>query len=446
MKNKILSILIILLMTTGAYAQDCSGYNGKTVRKINIKAARISPEIVREKFLICEGDVFYEDNYAAARQALHDMRIFKSIDFSIEDNGDDTITINIDAKDGSYIFPLLFGTGGSNSTIAAALIEANLFKAAEFSYIFGAASSDGYVAMAGLGMKNNSVGVSGSRFKYDEKVFDNGSYSTSGLFSSSRNYSEFSAPVNEYNVDATSVRLFWSKTFHERSAFSAGFNFADVTYSGTNAPNDQGSHNKITLGYKIYKNIQQAGGMSGMGALFGVGLSDIKDKLADLPHIRYGYLASANYENGGAHTDSDYSISKLYLKAMETMELKKRHVFTLEASAAKAFEAPFFEMIRSREVLSGRGIYSREFRGEEAVGATASFMFYLFKNRTGFATFIPFAESSVVWDNEYRRNLTGVGASLSYRLWRIPFPIGINFTQNATDGSNDVSFLFGGGF
>jgi hypothetical protein len=95
-------------------------------------------------------------------------------------------------------------------------------------------------------------------------------------------------------------------------------------------------------------------------------------------------------------------------------------------------------------MLTGKGIYARDFRGEEAAGGGISFLFYLLKNKTGAAILTPFIESAVINDNHTTRTQTGIGASISYRLWRIPFPLGINYTYNVTDGSYDISFLFGG--
>ncbi len=447
MKKSIILFLLSAFFPVFAFAAPEAAFNGKTISEINIKTARISPEIVREKFLMEKGEVFNADNYDFAKQCLHDMRVFKTIDFSITDNGDNTITINIDAKDSYYVFPLIFGSGGSKNTVAAALMEANLFKSGEVAYLFGLVSTDGYMAMGGLGLNNNFFSAVIKNMEYEEKVFDNGSYNTSGFFSSADNLDDFGTPVKQYKVKSNSQRLLFSKSFMEKTSLMASFDFAEVKYSGNDTPRDAGSHNKFSFSFKKHKNSKPGGSMGGnFGALFGIGLSDIKDRLSDLEKTKYGYLINAVYENGGDYTGSDFSISKFYLKTMGNAELKKRHILTLDFSAAKVFEAPFYDKLRSPEVLSGQGVYSREFRGEEALGLGTSFAYYLIKNTTGILTLVPFVESAVIWDGGERRNLTGAGASISYRLWRIPFPIGLNYTQNVTDGSYNFSFLFGGGF
>ncbi|MCL2390787.1 MAG: hypothetical protein FWC88_05105, partial [Endomicrobia bacterium] len=413
------SIILISLFFSFVYAQENPrSYDGRTIKEINVKTSRVPPKIVKKKFLLNEGDIFYADNYDFAKQAVHDMRIFKTADFLIIENDDSSISIDINAKDSYYVFPFIFGTGGSKSTLAVALIEANLFKRNETIFISGAFNADGFAASGGLGLNDNFFSASVSGFNYDEKVFDDGSYSVSGLFSPLKGSGGSEVLTNEYNVKSDSVKLSWSKSFREREGFTIGFNFSEVKYSGINPPNDTGSHNKIYAGFRKFKNIKTSGGMSSMGALFGIGLSDVTDKLSDLDKTKYGYYAEINYENGGSYTGSDFTISKAYLKTKFSAETKKRHVLIFDAAAAAAFEAPYYDRVRSGEVLSGRGIYARDFRGKKGFGTGISFIYYATKNKIGITTITPFAESSVIDDSGKARSRTGVGAAVSYRMWR----------------------------
>lgn len=446
MKKIILSLLLIFLYSV-AFSQQSSEHNGKTIKEINIKTSRISPEIVRRKFLLHENEVFFEDNYYDAKQALHDMRVFKSIDFIVSDNEDGTISININADDGYYVFPLIFGTGGSKSTFAAAVIEANLFKAGEMLVAFGAFSGDGFSTMAGFGINDNFFSIMYSGMNFEESVYKNGSYSTSGLFTSEPDKDQTGKPVNKYDVENNSFGISWSRSFYERASFTIGFNTSDIGYKGKSAvPKDEGNHNKLVIGFRSFKNMNPGGGGAGFGALFGVGLSDIADKLADLPKEKLGYFAGLTYESGGDYIGSDYGISKVNLKLSGNIEFKSRNVLFIDMSAAKDFEASFNDKIKSGDVLSGKGIYSREFRGDEAAGIGASFTWRPIKNKTGVLSIVPFIENAVLWKNGSPQNHAGAGAAVSYQIWRIPFPIGINYTQNLNDGSSDFSFVFGGGF
>ncbi|MCL2485828.1 MAG: hypothetical protein FWF32_07230, partial [Endomicrobia bacterium] len=78
-------------------------------------------------------------------------------------------------------------------------------------------------------------------------------------------------------------------------------------------------------------------------------------------------------------------------------------------------------------------------------GAGVSFIYYAIKNKTGIVAITPFAESAIIDDSGKIRSRTGVGAGISFRIWRIPFPIGINYTYDiTTDGYNNITFFFGG--
>jgi hypothetical protein len=325
-------------------------------------------------------------------------------------------------------------------------MEANLFKADEMLFLFGIFSSDGFSTMAGFGMKNNFFAAGYGGMQFQESVYKNGSYSTSGMFTAEPDKDKFGDPINEYDVKNNAFSLSWGRSFYEKVNLSIGFTASDIKYKGANTPLDEGKHNKAFLSVRTFKNIKQGGMGGGFGTLFGVGLSDIADKLANLPKERYGYSAGLTYEAGGGYTASDYDISKINLKLSGSIEFKTRNIFLLDINAAKDFESQFNDKIKSRDVLSGKGIYSREFRGTQAIGAGLSFIWHPIKNKTGILSIVPYIENATLWNEGSYKNHGGAGASVSYQIWRIPFPIGINFTQNLNDGSTEISFAVGGGF
>jgi hypothetical protein len=325
-------------------------------------------------------------------------------------------------------------------------MEANLFKAGEMAVLFGAYSTDGFSAMGGFGISNNFFSIMYNGMKFKESVYKNGSYSTSGLFTAEPDEDKIGKPVNKYDVKNDAFSILWTRSFYERASLALGFSLSDIEYKGNNIPADEGKHNKVIIGLKSYKNINAGSGGAGLGALFGIGLSDIADKLADLPKRKLGYFAGITYENGGGYIGSDYGISKVNLKSSGNIEFKSRNVLFIDVSGAKDFQSSFNDMIKSGDVLSGKGMYSREFRGDEAAGIGASFIWHPVKNKTGILSVMPFVENAVIWNDGSPENQGGAGVTVYYQIWRIPFPIGINYTQNMNDGSSNVSFLFGGGF
>ena len=204
MKKIISGAVLAAFFNIFSFAQDASlSYNGKTVNSINVSTKRINPSIIKKKFLISEGKTFDAQDYELAKQSLHNMGIFKEINFDIKENEDSAIDINIDAKDSFYVFPMLFGAGGSKSVFSAMLMEANVFKLGETAFAFGAFNSDGYSAIAALGFAETFLSLGFSEFEYEEKIYKNNSYNSSGLFSSSSDKNvKYADPVKKYDVNS----------------------------------------------------------------------------------------------------------------------------------------------------------------------------------------------------------------------------------------------------
>ncbi|MGB2578788.1 hypothetical protein AAIR98_000707 [Elusimicrobium simillimum] len=452
--KKIFILLTLLLASTALSAQDKKDYdfyskfNGKTVERINITTTHIKPNIVKNKFLMKEGDTFYYNNFNYARRALHDMKVFKKVNCDIKELDNGNLEVNINGEDGHYIFPILLAMGGSKTTVAGGLLEANTFKHGELAMLLAAGNSDGFMTVGNLSMSDNSFTVMYNKFDYDEKRYDNGSYNSSGLFSADDDDDD--NLVNEYKVKREKLVLMYGKSFKERFSFGIGYAFDDVKYRNrantTALPGDEGSHNIVFADIKAYKNIKPSKGMAGaFGSIFGLGTSSIEEEIADLPYVKPGYYAQLEYKNGGSHTGADYTISGLSASLLGSLELKKRHILSASVNAAQTFEGGFHDMTASEDLMT-RGKYGKEIRGEKGWGAGASAALYLMRNKTGVMVLEPFVETSYLFDNHTRYNQTGAGANLTFMFWRFQFPLGINYTKNTVDGEHNISFMLGGGF
>lgn len=128
------------------------------------------------------------------------------------------------------------------------------------------------------------------------------------------------------------------------------------------------------------------------------------------------------------------------------LELKNRHMLVAELRAQDAFRASFSDEILSTDLLSGMGRYDRQLRGTRGAGGMVSFIYYLLRNETGLLSAAPFYEIAYVYTGGRYRPHSGAGATVSYKLWRFPFPFGVNYTHNLQDGSNQIGFVFGGKF
>ena len=153
-----------------------------------------------------------------------------------------------------------------------------------------------------------------------------------------------------------------------------------------------------------------------------------------------------DYTAGGSWTGADYDLSKLALEGAWVLELKNRHMFVIQAKAQDAFKASFSDEPLSSELLSGLGRYDRQIRGSRGAGIGTTFVYYLLRNQTGLLSLAPFYEIAYMRAGSGYRPQSGAGASMVYRLWRFPLPVGLNYTRGIEDGSHQVGFAVGGAF
>ncbi|ACC97910.1 Putative outer membrane protein [Elusimicrobium minutum Pei191] len=444
--------LIILTANTFSYSQDKSDfdkyskYNGKTISSVNVSTVRVEPPIVKEKFLLKEGDIFAYEAFDYARKALHDMRIFKSMEIEVEDKTDNTVDINISCKDGHYVFPIIFaGFGQGGTTLVASLMEANLFRQGELAMLLAGISGNGYMAGASLSANDQNIAIFFSKLDYEQREYENGSFSPSSLFSTTR--IKKAGTVRQFDVKETNATFVYGRSFLEIFSLSAGYNYSRISYSGVNAPQDSGNHSTVFASAKYFKHMKPSkGAAAAFGSLFGLGVSDRDEKIVKLPKPRLGYYFETTYNNGGSHTGADFNISQLSASARTALELPARHVIGIEVNAQETFEGPFALQTKSTDLL-GRGRYSREFRGEKGLGAGAYITVLAAKNKTGILAIEPFAETSFIWDDKHsssRQN--GFGASAYYKFWRFPLPLGLTYTRDTTNNENNFSLMLGSGF
>ena len=412
-----------------------------TVGEVHAQATRMSSKTLQRLFLLKPNDLFSPQLYEKAQDDLHDLRVFKKLEFQTLDRlGKKDIFIN--AQDGYYIFPLAFASGGKKNAAALSLAAGNLFKQGESTFFFAGGSDDGFTTMAGANIAKDFFSLSFTKLNFQQRFYQNDWSNTFGVFSTTDDKDEYS---NEL-LDQTHTRK-------EQLAFTYMRRLSRtlriwvrpeyVQYSYPDVGLDGGSHNQIAFGLRLTDDVRK--GLN-MGALSGYGLTDKKKSLQNLPRMRQGYAAEIFYSAAGSWTGSDYTLSKLGLKGEWIVEFKNRHMWVFQLQAQDAFKASFSDEILSTELLSGMGRYDRQRRGKRGAGAAASFIFYLVRNETGLLSLAPFYEIAYLYTNNRYLPHSGAGASLTYKLWRFPFPFGINYTRNLQDGSQQIGFVFGGKF
>lgn len=441
---KVLFLAVILCYALVLPAQE-TPQDGKVIAQVRATATRMNPRVILRRFPLKPGDRFTALKYDRAQDELHNMRVFKKLDFTLTPRPDNRLDIDIAAEDGYFIFPLAFASGGGKNVAALSLAAGNLFKQGEMSFFFGGISQDGFTLNGGVALGKDSFYAGYSKINTDQRFYQNYWSNTFGVFSTSDDEGEYTGQLlAQVHTRQENFTFNYARKLTPDLSFFIRPEWTRYQYAHNDRFNlDSGSHNTLTAGFQLSDSIRKG---ANMGALSGYGLTDKKKSLLNLPSVRFGYAGKLFYTDGGSWTGADYRISKLGLQASWLAELKTRHLLVLEIKAQNALNAPFSDEILSTDLLSGQGRYDRQIRGQRGAGASAGFVYYLLRNNTGLLSLAPFYETAYIYRAGQYRNHSGAGATLSYKLWRFPFPVGINYTHNLTDGSHQTAFVFGGAF
>lgn len=433
------AVLVCAVFIQCAYAaDDYTKYAGRAIRSVEVSSNRIKPEILKSRFTLTEGEIFDSERYEDAQNELHDLRIAKKLSFDLRPFQDDGIDISIKADDGYYIFPLIFATGGKKSAAGASLATGNLFKRGETLMLFGGSGKDGSTASLMLKDGDNIFQAAFINMNFEQRFYGGSRINNDGIFSTTDDEEDFKNPINKIYTKTDSFNFLYAR---QEGDFT-GFISPEYKYIRYSKDMKSGNYSTVSFGLNYRRNIRSG---ANMGALFGYGLTDKEQSLKNLPAPIIGYSLQAAYKNGGDWTGADFNISKISAEARSVIEFKTRHILNIYIKGEDSFSAPFAEQVRAQDLMSGQGRYSRTLYGERGAGTGISFAYYLARNNTGLLAFQPFYELAYVYSDKYRA-LSGAGATLSYKFWRFPFPVGINYTQNLSDGSNQISFVFGGKF
>ncbi|MCL2887790.1 MAG: hypothetical protein FWF35_00530 [Elusimicrobia bacterium] len=433
--SKIIFMFCLLCCAAFCAAQDFDGY---TINEIHITTTRMRADVLRNKFKLKPGDTFTAAAYEDAQQALHDMRLCKELNFTVTPRPDNKVDINIDSKDGYFFFPLFFVSGGGSNAVSVSVAEGNFFKQGETAYATTAFSRDGGMGGLGVAVGNSSYNLRFSRLDIEQRFYPGGWSSNYGIFSTAADENRFGTPLEQIDTKKTDFTFAYSYKI-DRLTLSVEPELQDISFKTAAPELDPGNHNKITVGANYAKNMPQG---VNMGAVFGYGLTDKKRALRPLTVDKLGYNFGASYTGGGGWTGADYDINKFSAGASFLTEFKQHNVFLVSLRAQQSVNAVFSEQVRSVDLLDRNGRYDRQILGDRGIGLSASYTYYLSRGDTGLLAVEPFYQLAYVDQDGYKDH-SGIGASLFYKFWRFPFPLGLNYTHNLSDGSDKVAFYAG---
>lgn len=435
MSMKKLWLALCLVFPLASHAQEI-------VHSVTAETNRMSADTLKKRFRLKPGDTFTEDAYQKAQADLHKLRVFKTLEF-LEEKRKDGVDIHIKADDRSYIFPMAFAMSGRKRSAGLSLASGNLFKQGESAFFFIGGGRDGFATHLGMSLGDHFFYTGYQHINFEQSFYQNGWMSSPGIFGAADDRGKYNS-VLLGTVHGKQDDLTFTYSYRLSRVWSL---FATPQYEYYRYKDDvldSGNHSHISFGLQYTDDIRPD---MNMGALSGLGLSDKKQALRNLPRVRTGKLARVTYTTGDTWTGSDYNIQKLAVGAGYMWELKQRHILALFAKGQRAFEAPFSNLIRSGDLLFGLGIYDREQRGKGGLSGGISFTYFILRNHTGMLSLMPFFEQAYITSggHSYQPH-AGVGGTLTYRLWRFPLPFSLNFTQNVNDGHHHVGFRIGGHF
>jgi hypothetical protein len=412
------------------------------VHQVTAQTTRMSEDTLKKRFRLKPGDLFTPQAYQKAQEDLHKLRVFKTLEF-IEKERKKSVDIHIKADDRSYVFPMAFAMSGKKRSAGLSLASGNLFKQGETIFLFAGGGRDGFATHGGLSLGNDFFYLGYQHLNFEQSFYENRWTSVPSIFSAADDKDKYlSSRIGKIHGRQDTLQFTYRHKFSSVWSFSVTPEYEYYYYK--DGALDSGKHSHISLAMQYADDIRPD---LNMGALSGIGLSDKAQALRNLPQVRMGKLAEISYTAGGHWSGSEYDIQKLSLGAGLLWELKTRHMLALYAKAQRAFSAPFSNRIESSDLLFGLGIYDREQRGKGGVSGGVSFTYFILRNQLGLLSFTPFYEVAYITSggNSYLPH-SGVGATLTYRLWRFPLPISVNFTQNVDDGTQHIGVKLGGRF
>ena len=419
-------------------AQDLSRYNGKTIQKIEIKTKRIDPEIVRRKFLLQEGALFEEGRYKRAIENLHNMRIFRKLDFKIDRTPQDNLIIRVEGDDGTYVFPLAFISGGGQKGVGVTLVEGNYLKKGEMVYTFMGFGDDGLMAILGGAYNDYYASIKFENLNFYRRFYDHNWVSMKGIFGSDRDKKHFKNPRSEVYQKQDKLSLTLARTKNDFTVFLT----PEYFYLNSADNFNDGIHSTLTVGVNYQRDMRRG---TNFGALFGYGLSDKKDALTDLAKRKFGYKLATSFQQGYKWAGNSYKILKLYTEAQTNIEFKNRNLLLLYLKWQNSFGSPFEEKVQTHDLLD-YGRHLRQRYGKQGAGTGLSYVWYILRDKVGLLSFSPFYEFATVYEGRHYYSQSGIGANLAYQFWRFPWPVGLNYTYGIKDHCHQVSFMIGAKF
>lgn len=422
---------------------------GLRVSTITVSGCRTSPDEIMEQIALKAGGPWTSGAEAQSRRDLHEMGVFKSVSLNSRyDPATGGVAVDIKASDGWYLIPLPFVTGGSDGGgFSLTLVSGNVLRRAETMFARLKTGSGETSGLLGFHKGNWFVSAKAGESSQNEKRYADGAYSVAGTNAAESHAASVS---DSYTRKSAFSSFTVARRFGDDYRHRLGLDYSQSKYSFSDStsllPSEPGSHNALGLSYSYTLKTNGGANLSGggLGVLFGMGLSDLEERLKPLPATASTNEFSARAGKSGAFVGSDYDYTTLNLNWNGVWEFRHHDRLQFSAAGVKGWGLPFTQLAVSSGGGFMRGTYLRQWRGDSAFGATAAYSWFLSRSRRGILTAEPFVEHSWVLDGALCHSQAGAGMAFYYRFWRFPMPIGISVTRSFMD--RDFAFAAAAGF
>jgi hypothetical protein len=442
-------LAVFLTAATAALARAADG-SLPVVERIEFIGNRTDERILRRRLPFSEGQVLAPDGLDRARRALLEMRLFKRVVVSSAPAEGGGALVTVALGDGWYLLPFPFfasGSGGGRGGMI--LAERNIFRRAESLTAAGFFGEGGERVSAAAACEGWGLQASKSRQSFEERVYADGGFSSS---------SGFRRPSDESNPSHYGTVLFEDKRKSDEGRLAASFplpgirgtvgwepaRIQEAVPEGGSAATREERVGQAFFGLRAGAEARESF-LGDLGNLLGFGLADVGDRLKPLPRPveRIGF--GANLYRGAAWTGAErpFTYGVGTVSASRSWGMRNKLSFTLTGGLGR--DLPEARKLATGPELGMIGQYAREFRGRSALAAGTSFSRPFRATVRGAWEGMVFVEAGRAWDG-IGRDKEGVGASVFYRFWRFPLPLGFTVTRSLDDRDTQVSAAVGGRF
>ncbi len=412
------------------------------VDKITFKGNRTDADVLRRQLPFSEGATINARELAAAKGALYRLELFKSVEVSTApaDVGAEVI---FTVKDGWYVIPFPVAAFGAGHGRGGLLIEERNFRrraeSADLAVLSGAGGRRAALSAAQEGW---SARFSTERRDFTERVYADGAFSATpgpGAPLDENNPTRFGFIADSYGKHTQDVVLSAEGPLGRGLSGEVGFDHGSVRYDAPSpsVPGDDGKKEGNAFAALKYGAPERR--TLDLGAILGFGMAGVDERSRPLRRPAFSSSGEARLIQARKWTASSQPYGIGLLRWQTTLAWGGHQAVSLSLAAGHGYSLPPDKALATGRLTALQGVYAREFRGDSAGGASLSYGRRLWSSRLGYLQAGAFIEDARAWFHPLARDKQGAGASLYYRFWRFPLPLGLNYTYSLDDRNSQIA-------